>query len=192
MANREELLIIRSARSGQAHAQLALGKRYLFGGSGLPQSHATALHWLEKAAEQNMADAWFLIGEHVPFEIAQQSSDPLGVAVWYERAFEGGMAKAGLILAMLVFASWSRADQLLRQKAMRALQAAAESGLADAQWLLAQQLGMWSRSPNPQSFRPRQRRDAAQRLNGHRARPEAASCRRNAQLPTTFGAWAIT
>jgi len=132
MANREELLIIRSARSGQAHAQLALGKRYLFGGSGLPQSHATALHWLEKAAEQNMADAWFLIGEHVPFEIAQQSSDPLGVAVWYERAFEGGMAKAGLILAMLVFASWSRADQLLRQKDMRALQAAAESGLPDA------------------------------------------------------------
>lgn len=94
MANREELLIIRSARSGLVNAQLALGKRYLFGGSGLPQSHATALHWLEKAAEQNLADAWFLIGEHVPFEIAQQSSDPLSVAVWYERAFEGGMAKA--------------------------------------------------------------------------------------------------
>ncbi len=174
MANREELLIIRSARSGQAHAQLALGKRYLFGGSGLPQSHATALHWLEKAAEQNMADAWFLIGEHVPFEIAQQSSDPLSVAVWYERAFEGGMAKAGLILAMLVFASWSRADQLLRQKAMRALQAAAESGLADAQWLLAQQLGIADvvAQPKPAELSPpaKTRRSAAIEWSSRAAR----------------------
>ncbi len=189
MANREELLIIRSARAGQSHAQLALGKRYLFGGSGLPQSHATALHCLEKAAEQNMADAWFLIGEHVPFEVAKQSSDPLGVAVWYERDFEGGMAKAGLILAMLVFASWPRADQLLRQRDMRALQAAAESGLADAQWLPSSSvLPMWSRSRNLQSFRPPQGRDAVQRLNGHRGPLEAASCRRSAQSPTTFGA----
>jgi TPR repeat protein len=174
MANREELLIIRSARSGQANAQLALGKRYLFGGSGLPQSHATALHWLEKAAEQNLADAWFLIGEHVPFEIAQQSSDPLSVAVWYERAFEGGMAKAGLILAMLVFASWSRADQLLRQKAMRALHAAAESGLADAQWLLAQQLGMADvvAQPKPAEMSPaaKSRRSAAIEWSSRAAR----------------------
>ena len=34
MANREELLIIRAARAGKAPAQLALGKRYLFGGGG--------------------------------------------------------------------------------------------------------------------------------------------------------------
>lgn len=142
MANREELLIIRAARAGKALAQLALGKRYLFGGGGLPQSHATALHWLEKAAENNQADAWLLIGAHVPFEIAQQSSDPLRVAFWYERAFDGGIAKAGLVLAMLVFAAWNRADLSLRQKASRALQAAAEAGLADAQWLLAQQLGI--------------------------------------------------
>ena len=174
MANREELLIIRSARSGQASAQLALGKRYLFGGSGLPQSHATALHWLEKAAEQNMADAWFLIGEHVPFEVARQSSDPLSVAVWYERAFEGGMAKAGMILAMLVFACWSQADQLLRQKAMRALQAAAEAGLADAQWLLAQQLGIADviAQPRPAELSPaaKSRRSAAIEWSSRAAR----------------------
>lgn len=142
MANREELLIIRAARAGNAPAQLALGKRYLFGGGGLPQSHTTALHWLEKAAENNQADAWLLIGAHVPFEIAQQSSDSLRVAFWYERAFDGGIPNAGLVLAMLVFASWNRADHSLRQKAMRALQAAAEAGLPDAQWLLAQQLGI--------------------------------------------------
>ncbi len=142
MANREELLIIRAARAGQGPAQLALGKRYLFGGGGLPQSFATALHWLEKAAEQNQAEAWGLIGEHVPFEVARHAADPLGVAVWYERAFEGGSAKAGLVLAMLVFNSWHRAEATLRQKAARGLQVAAEAGIADAQWLLAQQQGM--------------------------------------------------
>jgi len=44
MANQEELLIIRSARAGHPQAQLALGKRYLFGSTNLPQSHTTALH----------------------------------------------------------------------------------------------------------------------------------------------------
>ncbi len=142
MANREELLILRAARAGQAQAQLALGKRYLFGSASLPQSQPTALHWLEKAAEQNQQEAWHLIGEHVSFDIARQHGDPLRVALWYERAFEGGSARAGLVLAMLVFSSWARADQTLRQKSMRALKASAESGLADAQWLYAQQLGM--------------------------------------------------
>ena len=141
MANREELLIIRAARTGQAIAQLALGKRYLFGGAGLPQSYATALHWLERAAEQNQEGAWLLIGEHIPFEVALHASDTRRVGLWYERAFEAGSAKAGLVLAMLVFSAWERSDNSLRQKAMRALQMAAEAGLADAQWLLAQQLG---------------------------------------------------
>ncbi len=142
MANREELLIIRAARAGTAAAQLALGKRYLFGGSELPRSHATALHWLEKAAENNQPDAWMLIGAHVPFEVASKSDHPLRVAFWYERAFDGGMAKAGVVLAVLVLSCWNQADHSLRNKAMRALQAAAEAGLADAQWLLAQQLGI--------------------------------------------------
>ena len=142
MANRDELMIIRSARVGQATAQLALGKRYLFGGGGLPQSLATALHWLERAAEQNQQDAWLLIGNHIPFDIAHQAANPLRIALWYERAYEAGVAKAGLTLAMLVFAHWPRADHSLRQKATGALQMAAESGLPEAQWLLAQQLGI--------------------------------------------------
>jgi len=142
MANREELLIIRSARAGHPQAQLALGKRYLFGSTNLPQSHTTALHWLEKAAEQNQQEAWMLIGEHVSYAVAQQSDDPLRIALWYERAFEGKSARAGLVFAMLVFSCWLRADDGLRQKSMRALAGAAEAGLADAQWLLAQQLGL--------------------------------------------------
>ncbi len=154
MANREELLIIRAARAGQGPAQLALGKRYLFGSVSLPQSHPTALHWLEKAAEQNQQDAWMLIGEHIPFAIAQQASDPLRVAFWYERAFEEGSARAGLVLAMLVFNSWARADSTLRQKSLRALKAAAEAGISDAQWLYAQQLGMREIAAQPAAMDP--------------------------------------
>jgi hypothetical protein len=93
MANREELLIIRAARAGKAPAQLALGKRYLFGGGGLPQSHSTALHWLQKVAENNQPDAWLLIGANVPFDVAHQVKDPLRVAFWYERAFDDYAAR---------------------------------------------------------------------------------------------------
>ena len=52
------------------------------------------------------------------------------------------------MLALLVFSAWARADHSLRQKAMRALQAAAEAGLPDAQWLLAQQLDIRERKNN--------------------------------------------
>lgn len=83
-----------------------------------------------------------LIGEHVSFEVASQAGDALRMALWYERAFEGESARAGLVFAMLIFSCWQRADASLRQKSMRALQAAAEVGIADAQWLYAQQLGM--------------------------------------------------
>ncbi len=167
MANREELLIIRAARAGQGPAQLALGKRYLFGSASLPQSHTTALHWLEKAAEQNQQDAWMLIGEHVPYAVAQLAGDPLRVAFWYERAFEGGSAQAGMVLAMLVFNSWSRADVTLRQKSLRALKAAAEAGIADAQWLHAQQLGMRELAVNatPVDPSPQARQRAEQALD---------------------------
>jgi TPR repeat protein len=167
MANREELLIIRAARAGQGPAQLALGKRYLFGSASLPQSHQTALHWLEKAAEQNQQDAWILIGEHVPFAVAQQAGDPLRVAFWYERAFEGGSARAGLVLSMLVFNSWARADATLRQKSLRALKASAEAGIPDAQWLHAQQLGMreMASQPSAADLSPHARQRAEEALD---------------------------
>ena len=163
MANREELLIIRAARAGNAQAQLALGKRYLYGSVSLPQSHATALHWLEKAAEQNQQEAWMLIGEQVSFETASQAGDPLRVALWYERAFESSSARAGLVFAMLVFLSWERADPSLRQKSLRALQESAEAGIAEAQWVYSQQLGMHellkTDNPHELSQAVRQRRE---------------------------------
>ncbi|MDP5008683.1 MAG: sel1 repeat family protein, partial [Glaciimonas sp.] len=147
MAKREDLAIIRAARAGQSAAQLALGKRYLFGGNGLPQSFATALHWLDRAAHQQEAEAWVMIGSHIPLEIARSANNPLDLCVWYERAFDAGVMQAGLVLAQLVLncnalmhsqVHERPALKAFHDKAMTALAAAAHAGIAEAQWLLAQ------------------------------------------------------
>jgi TPR repeat protein len=139
MANREELAIIRSARAGHAQAQLELGKLYLFGSAGLPKSLPTALHWLDRAAQQDCADAWQLIGSHIPLELAQQSQRP--VAAWYERAWEDGIARAALVYAQLVLGQSGAPRPGACDKAVRALEEAAQAGFAEAQWLLARQHG---------------------------------------------------
>ncbi len=138
MANRDELAVIRGARAGQAPAQLALGKRYLFGGNGLPQNPLTALHWLERAAQQGMAEAWQLIGQHISLEVAERTEQPLALCSWYDKAFEDGVVPAGLVLAQLVMAR-QEAPHSLQHKAQAVLTAAGHAGLAEAQWLLAQQ-----------------------------------------------------
>lgn len=140
MASREDLAIIRAARAGQAEAQLALGRRYLFGGNGLPQSFATALHWLDRAARQGAADAWSLIGEHIPYEVVAQAPRPLDYVLWYERAFDAGLKTAGLAFARLVLAQRAQTEaQSMLGKAVKVLEAEAHAGTAEAQWLLAQQ-----------------------------------------------------
>lgn len=139
MANREDLAIIRAARAGQAEAQLTLGKRYLFGGNGLPQSLGTAFHWLERAARQGLADAWMLIAQHIPYEVVKPLAKPQEAALWYERAFDAGLSKAGLVFARLVLGNVAQISAELKKKAIAALEAVAREGNADAQWLLAQQ-----------------------------------------------------
>ncbi len=140
MANREQLPTIRAARAGDPAAQLALGRHYLFGGGGLPKNIATALHWLDRAAHRQIADAWILIGRHVPFETARHVADAPQLLAWYEKALEAGVMQAGLTLAQLVLALGDRLqDACWHDKAMLALQTAAQAGIADAQWLLAQQ-----------------------------------------------------
>lgn len=138
MANREELAIIRGARAGRAESQLALGRLYLFGSNGLPKSLPTALHWLDRAAQQGCAEAWQLIGNHIPVELAQQSPHP--VTGWYERAYDGGLVRAGLVFAQLVLGQRG-AGQGQRAKALRALEDAGRAGFAQAQWLLAREHG---------------------------------------------------
>lgn len=142
MANREDLAVIRAARAGQASAQLALGKRYLSGGHGLPQSLPTAMHWLDRAARADEAEAWRLIGSHIPYELALQATDIVGFSVWYERAFDEGLVDAGLVFAKLVL-THAALQQVpgLRARAIGILEVVARSGAAEAQWLLAQHVG---------------------------------------------------
>ncbi|WP_025916105.1 tetratricopeptide repeat protein [Herminiimonas sp. CN] len=147
MATREELALIRGARAGEVAAQLALGTRYLFGGGGLPQSLPTALHWLERAARQDESAAWMLIGSHVPVETVRLAAKPLSYLPWYEKAFDAGVLPAGLVFASLVLESASAPQPALRDKALQALQAAAQAGIADAQWLLARQAGLGAAAP---------------------------------------------
>lgn len=142
MAKREDLAIIRAARAGQSPAQLALGKRYLFGGNGLPQSYPTALHWLDRAAQQQEADAWILIGRHIPLDVALGASNQRDICAWYERAFDAGVMQAGLILAQLVLRDNAATQGVVLRdfgaKAIKALETAAHAGIPEAQWLLAQ------------------------------------------------------
>ncbi|RYE93137.1 MAG: hypothetical protein EOO78_27605, partial [Oxalobacteraceae bacterium] len=146
MANREELAIIRGARAGRAEAQLALGRLYLFGSNGLPKSLPTALHWLDRAAQQGCTEAWQLIGNHIPLELAQQSPHP--VTAWYERAYDGGLVRAGLVYAQLVLgARTAPAGQAQRTKALRALEDAGRAGFSQAQWLLAGEHGATATVP---------------------------------------------
>lgn len=133
MANREELGIIRGARGGNAAAQLELGKRYLFGSTGLPKSLPTALHWLDRAAQQDCVEACELIGAHIPIDLARLS--PLPLVPWYERAHDAGGLRAGIVFAELVLAD-DAVQQAVRVKALRALEAAAGAGFAEAAQLL--------------------------------------------------------
>ena len=135
MASREELGIIRQARSGKAEAQLQLGKLYLFGGSGLPRSTATALHWLDRAARQGCEEAWMAIGAHVPYEQALAHGD--GLADWFERAWQAGLARSGIVFARLVLRD-PHCHEERRRRALRALDEAARAGFPEAQCLLAQ------------------------------------------------------
>ena len=127
MANREELAIIRGARAGLRDAQLALGRLYLFGSNGLPKSLPTALHWLDRAAGQQCAEAWELIGNHIPLDIARQS--PLPVTGWYEKAYDDGLVRAGLVYAQLVLGHGDADARTAHHgKAMRALEEAGQAG----------------------------------------------------------------
>jgi TPR repeat protein len=146
MANREELSVIRGARAGRADAQLALGRLYLFGSAGLPKSLPTALHWLDRAAQQGCAEAWQLIGNHIPLDLARSNAAP--VTSWYERAYDGGLVRAGLVYAQLILnaapdpARAAAPAPAQRAKALHALEDAARAGFAEAQWLLAREHGV--------------------------------------------------
>jgi TPR repeat protein len=184
MANREELGIIRGARAGDPGCQLALGKLYLFGGASLPRSIPTALHWLNRAAQQQQEEAWMLIGSHIPFEHARHCQP--AVWPWYDRAYDAGVAPAGLVLAQLVLGQDPElADPQLRDKAMGALETAARGGSPEAQWLLARQTGVLPPQRSSGAASPH-----AALAHGQEHGPEGGASLVSAQYAMLEQAWA--
>lgn len=156
MATKEQLADMKKARAGDASAQLALAKRYLRGEKGLAQSIPTALLWLDLAAQQGSQEAWMLIGNQIPFETAQHSPNVQSLLLWYERAFNAGSLPAGLVFAKLVESQAAlKGDTEICAKALKILEAVAEAGIAEAQWLLAR-----ARVPAAQTAKPTQGDDA--------------------------------
>lgn len=145
MATREELAVIKAARAGESRAQLALGSRYLYGGSGLPRSNGTAFYWLKRAAQQGVDDAWMMIGRNISYEQVKGLSSPRESAVWYEKAFDAGIAHAGLTFARLVLDNTEQFDSNSHARAIGALSFLANKDDHQAQWLLAQQMQMRGR-----------------------------------------------
>ncbi|EJL94649.1 Sel1 repeat protein [Herbaspirillum sp. CF444] len=144
MATREALSIIKAARAGESKAQLALGSRYLYGGIGLPRNNGTAFYWLERAAQQGVDDAWMMIGRNISYEQVKSLSSPREAAVWYEKAFDAGIAHAGLTFARLVLEHAEQFDDDSHARAIGALSLLAGKDNHQAQWLLAQQMQMRS------------------------------------------------
>ncbi|MFJ3047457.1 tetratricopeptide repeat protein [Herbaspirillum chlorophenolicum] len=142
MATREELAVIKAARAGESRAQLALGSRYLYGGTGLPRSNGTAFYWLKRAAQQGVDDAWMMIGRNISYEQVKDLSSPREAAIWYEKAFDAGITHAGLTFARLVLDNTEQFDSNSHARAIGALSFLASKDDHQAQWLLAQQMQM--------------------------------------------------
>jgi TPR repeat protein len=132
MANRQELAILRGARTGDAACQLALGKLYLRGGAGLPLSLPTALHWLSRAAGQGLEEAWLLIGSEISHACAAPHRDSVLVA--FGQAAQAGVAPAAVTFARLLLQDPPVVQPALRARAREALQRLSS---ADAAELLA-------------------------------------------------------
>jgi TPR repeat protein len=140
MATREEMAVIKAARAGSSMAQLALGNRYLCGGTGLPRSNGTAFYWLKRAAQQGVDDAWMTIGKNISYDQVKELSPPRESAVWYEKAFDAGITHAGLTFARLVLDNAEQFDSSSQARAIGALSVLASQDDHQAQWLLAQQI----------------------------------------------------
>jgi uncharacterized protein len=79
------------AESGNANAQFGMGFFLAAGAS--PQGYAQAMHWYQKAADQNHRLAQFNLGQM--YALGQGTAKSDGIAVmWIRRAAQGGDAGA--------------------------------------------------------------------------------------------------
>lgn len=139
MATREQVALMRAARSGTPSAELALGRCYLFGAEELKKNLMSSLYWLHRAASHDQASAWMLIGAHIPYATVAATPEPMHFCTWYERAMDAGVPQAAVVLARLLLDSQG-GDGPPPAEALAALEKAASGGILEAQWLLAREL----------------------------------------------------
>jgi TonB family protein len=95
------------ANAGDPKAQLELSRAY-FEGRGIPQNEVFGLELLERAANQGLAQAQFLMGEHAYADGRQEdrqgasrSADYVKAYTWYELALRGGYKQSKKMLKEL-------------------------------------------------------------------------------------------
>lgn len=93
--------LTKKAESGDAAAQLRLGKMYNLA-EGVGRDYAAAFKWMEKAALSGVAEAQFRLGDMYHFGEGV-GEDEKKAAAWYEKAAMQGYALAQFALGDLCF-----------------------------------------------------------------------------------------
>jgi TPR repeat protein len=129
----------RRATAGESEAQFLLGSAYRDGGPIIPQSHAEALKWFRKAADQGLAKAEDAVASmyYNGFGVARSYTDAFE---WFSRAARQGTRTSHYALGVM----YRRGQGVHRDlaAAVTHLRKAAEDGLPESQ----NELGMmyWS------------------------------------------------
>jgi localization factor PodJL len=121
------------ALAGDAFAQFEIATRFAEG-KGVPQDHAQAFAWYERAATRGLASAQFRLAAYFERGVGV-AIDKERARVWYMRAAEQGYIRAMHNLGVLTVSSGERPADYAA--AARWFGQAAERGLADSQFNLA-------------------------------------------------------
>lgn len=139
MASRDLIRLRGLARSGDAAAQVELGRLYLSGSPNLAPSLPAALIWLERAARQRHQPAYALIGARIPVAVARAHPDPVFLLQCYWAAAAAGCETAWMTLAQWLLGSTPPPVEPREVARVAAwVRAAADRGDAAAAALLAQ------------------------------------------------------
>jgi TonB family protein len=97
--------LLNKANAGDPKAELELSRAYFEGRDDLPKNEVRGLELLERAANQGLAQAQFLMGEHAYADARQEdrqgtssSADYVKAYMWYELALRGGYKQSKKML----------------------------------------------------------------------------------------------
>lgn len=118
-----------AAENGDAVAQLALGRCYLFA-EGVDKDSVEAMRWLRKAAEQGLLEAQSLLGG----VYLGLTEDKVEGVKWIGKAAEQGNASGQFLLGVCYFTGDPMEED--KVEAVKWFRKAAEQGNAEAQYML--------------------------------------------------------